>query len=237
MALAAVTLDGAGTLFEVAEPVGETYARFAHRHGLSLAPDEAGRRFRAAFAAAPPLAFPGGSPTRLADHERAWWYAVVRRAFGAAAATAPFEACFAELYAHYSRPEAWRVFPEVARTLDDLRGRGLRLALVSNFDQRLVDVVAGLGLASRLDAVVHSSAAGAAKPDAAIFHAALSRLGVGPDAALHAGDDPGADVEGARRAGMHAVLVDRRGRREPAAPDAPRIARLDELARVVASRF
>ena len=82
MALRAVTLDAAGTLFDVAEPVGTTYARFAARHGITLTPGDAERGFRAAFAAAPPLAFPGGSVTRRADHERAWWYALVRRAFG-----------------------------------------------------------------------------------------------------------------------------------------------------------
>jgi putative hydrolase of the HAD superfamily len=233
MAVAAVTLDGAGTLFEVAEPVGETYAGFARRHGMSLAPDDTERRFRAAFAAAPPLAFPGGSPTRLADHERAWWYALVRRAFGPASGAAGFDACFADLFAHYARPEAWRVFPEVPSALEELRERGLRLALVSNFDQRLVALVAGLGLATLFDAMVHSSAAGAAKPDPAIFRTALCRLGVEPGDALHAGDDPERDVGGASGAGMHAVLVDRAARRSALPGDAPRITRLDELPRIV----
>jgi putative hydrolase of the HAD superfamily len=177
MAVAAVTLDGAGTLFEVAQPVGETYAGFARRHGMSLAPEDTEQRFRAAFASAPPLAFPGGSPTRIADHERAWWYALVRRAFGPASVAAGFDACFADLFAHYARPEAWRVFPEVPGALEDLRKRGLRLALVSNFDQRLVEIVAGLGLASHFDTVVHSTAAGAAKPDPTIFRPPLPAPG------------------------------------------------------------
>src|SRR5207244_3250580 len=106
MALRAVTFDAAGTLFDVAEPVGATYARFAARHGIALAPDAAERGFRAAFASAPPLAFPAGDPERRAADERAWWHGLVKRTFGSASATPAFDRCFAELFDHFGRPEA-----------------------------------------------------------------------------------------------------------------------------------
>src|SRR5207253_4735702 len=138
MPLGAVTLDAAGTLFEVAEPVGATYARIAARHGIGLAPAEVTRRFRAALAAAPPLAFPGASPVRLGDHERAWWYAVVRRAFGAGATSPQFDACFTELFDVFAQAAAWRVFPDAPGALRALRARGLRVGVVSNFDGRLL---------------------------------------------------------------------------------------------------
>jgi putative hydrolase of the HAD superfamily len=227
--LRAVTLDAAGTLIEVAEPVGGTYARFAARHGIAIAPDDVERGFRAAFASAPPLAFPGASPLRLADHERAWWYAVVRRAFGAAAAGPAVDACFD---AHYAGAAAWRVHREVPDALRRLRARGLRLAVVSNFDARLVPLLGALGIAPLVDRVVHSTRAGAAKPDPAIFADALAALGVPAAAALHAGDRIDADVDGARAAGMRAALVDRGGR--AAAPAGADVVRsLDELTAVV----
>jgi putative hydrolase of the HAD superfamily len=233
MRLEGVTLDAAGTLIAAAEPVGRTYARCAARHGITLAPDQAERRFGEGLAAAPPLAFPGADATRLVDHERAWWRAVVRQAFGPAADHASFETCFAELFAHYGRPEAWRVFPEVPDTLRLLRARGLRLAVVSNFDGRLGPILAGLGLAPLVDLVVHSSAASAAKPDSAIFRHALASLGVSPPAALHAGDGLVADVEGARRAGLNAVLVDRTAAHPRPPAGVPRIASLAELPAIV----
>jgi putative hydrolase of the HAD superfamily len=232
MALRAVTLDAAGTLFDVAEPVGVTYARFARRHGIALAADQAERSFRAAFAAAPPLAFPADRPPRVADHEQAWWRAVVERTFGATAAQPGFEACFAELFAHFGSAQAWRVFPEVPGTLAALRQRGLRLAVVSNFDERLDGIVAGLGLAPQIDAIMPSTRAGAAKPAPAIFHAALARLGVRPREALHAGDGLHVDVEGARAAGLHAVLVDRTGARPEVPPGARVISTLVDLTAV-----
>jgi putative hydrolase of the HAD superfamily len=230
--LRAVTLDAAGTLFDVTEPVGATYARIAGAHGLAIDPAAVERGFRTAFAAAPPLAFPGASPVRRADHERAWWYTLVRAAFGRAAASPAFDACFADLFAHYARADAWRVHPDVPDALRALRARGLRLGIVSNFDGRLPGLVAGLGLAPLVDAITHSTQAGAAKPDPAIFRAALATLGVAPAEALHVGDDPRADVEGAQAAGLAVVRISRAV--PPNGPGA--IASLDELPRRLASR-
>ena len=235
MRLAAVTLDAAGTLFDVAEPVGVTYSRIAARQGIVLDTGSVERRFRDALAAAPPLAFPGASPTRLADHERAWWYAVARRAFGPAGNVPAFDACFAELFAHYANAGAWRVFPEVAAALGTLRDRGLRLAVVSNFDARLIGLLGALGLGPYVDEVAYSTRAAAAKPDPAIFAAALERLGVDPDRALHVGDGVIADVEGARAAGVHAVLLDRGGRRPSLPAGVPTIATLRELPALAAT--
>src|SRR5262249_1730202 len=110
---AAVTFDAAGTLFDVAEPVGVTYARAPARHGLRLAADDAERRFRDALAAAPSLAFPRVDPTHRRDMERAWWHAIVQAAYGEAARAPAFEACFAELFAYYADPAAWEVFGDV----------------------------------------------------------------------------------------------------------------------------
>jgi putative hydrolase of the HAD superfamily len=213
-AIRAVTLDAAGTLFDVAEPVGATYARFAARHGIALDPGRAERAFRTAFAGAPPLAFGEVGDT---ERERGWWRAVVRATFGAAATSPAFEACFDELFTFFGRPEAWRIFRDVPDALRRLRAGGRRVAVVSNFDARLVALVDGLGLGALVDGVVPSSRVGAAKPDPAIFRAALVTLGVSPADALHAGDGIASDVEGARAAGLRAVLVVR-GRRPARVP-------------------
>lgn len=226
--LRAVTFDAAGTLIDVAEPVGETYARVAARHGIAIAAADVERGFRSAFASAPPLAFPGASPVRLADHERAWWYALVRRAFGAAAASPAFDNCFDALFAHYAGAAAWHVFPEVPEALRGLRARGLRLAVVSNFDGRLVPLLGALGVAPLVDRIVHSTRAGAAKPDPRIFAEALAVLAVPAAAALHVGDRVDADVDGARAAGMRAALLDRSGK-SPAPAGAVAVASLRDL--------
>jgi putative hydrolase of the HAD superfamily len=213
----AVSVDAAGTLFAPAEPVGETYARVARRHGIAASPATVERAFRAAFSAAPPLAFPGASPAARATHERAWWYTIVRASLQVPRADAAFDACAEALFAHYARAEAWHVFADVPAALAALRARGLRLVVVSNFDARLGPLLDALGLASWFDHVEHSVGAGAAKPDPRIFLAALGAIDVAPTDAVHVGDAVVDDVEGARAAGLGAVLLDRSQRR-PAVP-------------------
>jgi putative hydrolase of the HAD superfamily len=94
----------------------------------------------------------------------------------------------------------------LTETLETLRRWRLRLGLITNgrvLMQRRK--IAGLGLGPLLDAVVISEAAGCRKPDPRIFALALDELGVGPRAAAFVGDNPDADVAGARGSGLLAV--------------------------------
>ncbi len=205
----AVLLDASGTLIEVARPLGETYSLLARDFGGDLDPDTLTAGFRTEFANAPPMAFPGKHGADLDRAERGWWRAVVERVIGAAGGVPEFDACFDRLYAHYASAQAWRVYPEVPVVLASLRERGVAVAVVSNFDSRLPPLLDGLGLAAFFDAVVCSGEAGAAKPDGAIFAHALAALGVEASEALHVGDSRAADYDGARAAGIEALLVDR----------------------------
>jgi putative hydrolase of the HAD superfamily len=109
----------------------------------------------------------------------------------------------------------FRAYPEVPEVLARLREAGARLAVVSNWDVSLHDVLERTGLRPLVDAVVISAELGVAKPDPAIFHAALERLGATADGALHVGDSLEHDVAGARAAGLDAVLVARNGAQAP----------------------
>jgi putative hydrolase of the HAD superfamily len=110
----------------------------------------------------------------------------------------------------------FRAYPEVPAVLERLRAGGARLAVVSNWDVSLHDVLERTGLRGLVDAVVISAELGVAKPAPAIFRAALDRLGVSAAGAMHVGDSVEADVAGARAAGLEAVLVARNGGQAPA---------------------
>ena len=114
----------------------------------------------------------------------------------------------------------FRPYPEVPATLAELRARGARIVVVSNWDVSLHEVLDRTGLAPLVDAVITSAEHGTAKPDPSIFHAALARVGARAEDALHCGDSLEADVEGARVAGIAPVLVVRDG--APPPPGAPR---------------
>lgn len=102
-------------------------------------------------------------------------------------------------------------YPDAVPALRGLREAGLKLICVSNWDCSLPAVLERCGLMVHLDAAVSSAEAGSRKPDPAIFAAALELAGCGPEEALHVGDTAEEDVEGARRAGVDVLLLDRDG--------------------------
>jgi putative hydrolase of the HAD superfamily len=102
-------------------------------------------------------------------------------------------------------------YPDAEPALRELRERGLKLVVVSNWDCSLGTVLEASGLSRHLDGAVSSAEAGARKPDPGIFAAALELAGCGPAEALHVGDTPDEDGAGADAAGIRALLIDREG--------------------------
>jgi putative hydrolase of the HAD superfamily len=105
----------------------------------------------------------------------------------------------------------FRPYEDAGPALAELRARELRLVCVSNWDISLPDVLERCDLLTAVDGVVTSAGAGARKPDPAIFEAALDVAGTLPAEALHVGDTREEDVDGARAAGIEALLLDRDG--------------------------
>ncbi len=85
-----------------------------------------------------------------------------------------------------------------------------------------------LGLAKHLDFFISSMDAGAEKPHAPIFLAALEQMSAEPGETVHVGDQYCSDVQGARAVGMHPVLIDRGGWNETIG-DCPKISSLSQL--------
>jgi putative hydrolase of the HAD superfamily len=100
------------------------------------------------------------------------------------------------------------VMPRVPESLAALKALGLRLAVVSNSDGTVEQMLRSVSLLDYLDAVIDSAVVGYEKPDPRIFEHALGRVGADPATTLHVGDLYDADVVGARRAGLHALLLD-----------------------------
>jgi putative hydrolase of the HAD superfamily len=211
MPLRAIFFDAAGTLFEPAKPVGETYCALAKAYGKEVSQSEIRSRFRSCFASSSPLAFPGAETEQIKTLERHWWKDLVLRIFEPYGRFPAFDDYFDELFLYFSKPEAWTLYRETTETLEALKSRSLILTVVSNFDSRLLGILSGLGIAPYFDSVVISSRTGYAKPAQEIFQRALQFHGLDPAQALHVGDTPDSDIAGAVRAGLKAILVDRSG--------------------------
>jgi len=205
----AVTFDVTHTLIH-SPRLGEIYAEVLGRHGVSVAPDEAGRLVRLVWQELACVADPARD--RFTSHPEGpsgWWKRFLERLCEHLDAPPPSRFAAAELFARFARPDSWEVYPDVRDTLDALRGQGLKLGVVSNWDHRLPELLESLGLAPLFDALVYSSDVGVEKPDPRIFESALRRLDLPAGAALHVGDGRLEDVEGAQAVGMRALHLTR----------------------------
>jgi putative hydrolase of the HAD superfamily len=191
----AVLVDGMGTLIRLLPPAPV----LSERLGVDLATAE--RAFRAEVAYYLEHQSEGRDTASLDDLRRRC-AAVLAEAAGVNGDGA-LEALLASL--------RFEAFADAAPALADIRARGMRVVVVSNWDYSLSEVLERVGLRDELDAVVVSVVVGAAKPDRRIFEAALAAGGCGPAEALHVGDSVVDDVAGARAAGIEAVLLQRQG--------------------------
>ncbi len=110
---------------------------------------------------------------------------------------------------YWEQPRELRPFPEVESTLAALKAAGYRLGLITNVTDDPTPDLEKIGLRRWFDSVTASCLVGFEKPDPRIFEAAMREIGITPGEGVHVGDQFLADVEGARAAGLQAVLLDR----------------------------
>jgi putative hydrolase of the HAD superfamily len=212
----AVLLDALGTLVHFEPPAPLLRAALRDRLGIEVSLEAAEAAIRDEISYYRAHLHEGRDAASLADLRRRSAEAM-RPALGVDADLT--DALLASLRFH--------AYPDAAPALEALRSRGIALVVVSNWDHSLHERLAETGLAPLVDGAVASAELGRAKPERAIFERALELAGAAPGEALHAGDSPREDVEGALAAGLRAVLVARDGR--PAEARVPVITSLAEL--------
>ena len=203
MKLEAVVFDVDFTLAKPGPDLGpEGYRMLGRRFGLDLDPtryDAARRDAIATLKRHPEL-----------DHDEEVWILFTERIIQGMGGAGETYACAVEMTRAWERAEHFELFDDALPVLDELRGYGLKLALLSNTGRDLSTFVAHHRI--EVDAILTSRLHGKTKPHETIFRALLGELRVAPQAAAMVGDDPMDDVDGARAVGMHAWLVDRDGR-------------------------
>ena len=204
MSLRAVLFDVDFTLCRPGPELSpERYARIAARHGITL---DVSRYDDAREAAALNLK---RHPELL--HDDTIWHRFTAEIFvGMGGPEEIASECATEIEQGWEVSENFELFEDALPVLDELRGAGLRLGLVSNGIRDLSEFVVHHRL--DVDAVVGSRVHGFVKPHPTIFEAALQELGVAAAEAAMVGDSIEEDVEGARALGMRAILLDRENR-------------------------
>lgn len=218
MKIRAVLFDAAETLFTTRGSVGEIYGALAREYGSKATPDAIQAAFEWNFRGAGPISV---------ENQKLWWKDIVRRVFTEVGMVENFDQFFDQVYDTFRDSQGWVLFPETVAVLRDLKARGLKLGVISNFDNRIYSVMKSLGILSFFDAITISSETGYSKPDLEIFKAAARALDTRPSETLLVGDSIHDDVEAGTRAGLHTVLIDRVGRHTSS--PLPRISSLKEL--------
>jgi putative hydrolase of the HAD superfamily len=226
----AVFFDAGATLLYPDPPVEEVYAR--------IFADDGARFTHAALRDALTTVWIEIQCEKPGDRyggvrgEPEFWRAFLGRVRGLLDGGPLSDEAFARLAQHFRDPGVWAVYPDVVPALEALAGRGMPLAVVSNWDSYLPRLLELRGLSGYFETVSVSAIEETGKPDAEIFLRTCARMSVGPAEALHVGDSLRDDFEGARAAGLHALLLDRKDQHGDV-PD--RIASLAQLPERIAA--
>lgn len=203
-----VAFDAVGTLIFAQPAVAVAYSEIGARHGSRQSAEQVHVSFADALRKAGELSVARFGEADRTDEaqERAFWRQVVSDVLPDARDP---EACFAELFEHFARPEAWRCFEDVGATLRELQRRGYSALIASNFDARLNRICDGLNELRDVRCRVISSLVGYRKTHRGFYAALVQAAGCDPGELLMVGDDFTNDVEAARRAGITAAHLRR----------------------------
>jgi HAD superfamily hydrolase (TIGR01662 family) len=199
--LTTLFLDAGGVLVT---PNWQRVSAALGARGVALAPG--------ALLAADPLArrdIDLGLKQAANDQQRGWGYFNLVLEHCGVGRSPQTDEALEDLHRYHSEHNLWETVPDgVPDALDRLRAMGLRLVVVSNANGKLKMLFERLDLARRFDVMLDSAEEGVEKPDPRLFEIALERSGARREDTLHVGDLYHVDVEGARAAGLEAILLD-----------------------------
>lgn len=197
MRIEAITFDVGGTLLEPWPSVGEVYGKAALECGLGeFKPEVISENF-----------FRTWTKRGHFDYSRPSWRKLVNQSFEGLCHVS--DELFERIYQEFAKAGAWRVFEDVLPALAALKDGGLKLGVISNWDERLRPLLAEIDLERFFEVITVSSEVGAHKPEPEIFRAAAEALGVNPMRIVHVGDSDLEDISGAKLAGFEALKISR----------------------------
>lgn len=200
----AVIFDLVGTLIYVKDSVGTVYSNVASGFGYDIDPELLNVTFNRVFNSKAP-------PSGENEKEKEWWCKVVKEVFETSGYDlgSSFNSIFETIFKEFSSGASWGVYPDVESTFLSLRKQGIKIGLISNFDNRLEILLEEINLKKYFDLLVYSGKVGLSKPNPKIFLYALKELNLIPEEVIYIGDDLNNDYYPAFNLGMNALLIDR----------------------------
>lgn len=201
-----ITFDATNTLFKVHSTVGDLYAKAASVHEIDADPHKVETNFRKSFHHFNTNYPNFGQTTGITSKQ--WWNEVIMGSFaGYRIEPMVFDELCTDLYNNFKKSMNWDVFPDVVPVLEKLNQSGVKLGVISNFDERLPMILKALDLRQFFSFIVTSRETVFCKPSLEIFNYAISLVKCRPEEATHVGDNLNLDYKAARNAGMDAFVL------------------------------
>lgn len=201
-----LTWDVKDTLLRLRVPVGQSYSAEAQAFGLQVPAEVLNHSFPQALTSQSKR-FPNyGRGQGLSSKQ--WWLEVVFETFQLAGIrdSGVLWPIAEKLYQDYSNPKNWEVIPGAIEILQWCQQLGIPMAVISNSDRRVREILSRCNLRQYFQFVLTSEEVGFAKPDRRIFLEALHSAKVEPQLAAHIGDHYVNDYLAARKTGLHSFL-------------------------------
>ncbi|XP_038638259.1 haloacid dehalogenase-like hydrolase domain-containing protein 3 [Scyliorhinus canicula] len=207
MRLRLLTWDVKDTLLRVRHTVGEQYSLEAKLHGIQVEAEALDKSFLAAFRTQDKLLPNYGLSQGLSSQQ--WWVEIVKKTFRLCGVSDErvLSPLAENLYREFCSAKNWEVFSDVKDTLIHCDKLGIHMAVISNFDSRLEQILANCDLRQHFQFVLTSEDVGISKPDHRIFIKALGLAKVEPEQAMHIGDHVLKDYLAAKAVGMESYLI------------------------------
>jgi len=109
----------------------------------------------------------------------------------------------------YATPRELLLFEDVLPTFTQLKKHHLKIGIITNNRQNIIELTKELKIHTFLNVIVRSCDVGFEKPHPKIFKTALNKLKIPANETLHIGDQPLSDLQGAKQAGITPILLDR----------------------------
>jgi len=200
-----VVFDVVGTLLEPSPSVAKAYKNSAETLGVTLPEADISKRFSVAWEKQEffdSQQQPAFQTSRRREYER--WKQIVCEVFEGYTVA---EKIFEDLWLHFGKPSSWRPVAQGCQLLEAAREAGLKVAVASNFDERLLPLAQCVEPLIGIENIFASSEIGWRKPAVEFFRTVESRLGKDPRQLLLIGDDPRLDIAAAQTAGWKSIRI------------------------------
>lgn len=204
-----IFLDVGDTLLTMKKPAGEVYFEVLKEFGLDSSKHQNGhmeRAFRKAYAHMTRHPLPDFRDKFHAheDGSEGWWRELLGFFLKEIGSDLEPDPIFQAIFKRFDEPSVWEIDPGFYELVEFAKQRGSGLGIISNWDHRLKQLLASVGVLDYFYPVIVSAEFGYEKPSPLIFQEAEKLVGLSPEKLIYCGDKVELDIVPTRSRGWTA---------------------------------